>query len=92
MVFRLIQIRVMNRPGVLSRITQTVLRPGYNIETMTLMGTDDPEYSIITIGINYKDVHEASLMARKLANHIDVEYAIDITDGPKAFQQETKKH
>jgi len=81
MVFRLIQTRVMNRAGVLNRITQSVLRYGYNIETMTLTGTDDPEVSIITVGINFRDLDASNLLARQLSKHVDVFYAVDITEG-----------
>lgn len=83
MTFRLIQTRVLNRPGVLNRITQTVLRYGYNIETMTLTGTDNPDVSIITLGINFRDVESAELLTRQLGKIIDVHYALDITEGPK---------
>lgn len=72
----------MNRPGVLNRITQSVLRYGYNIETMTLTGTDDPDVSIITIGLNFVDLDAAELLTKQLGKQVDVFYAADITNGP----------
>ncbi|AMB93639.1 ACT domain-containing protein [Aerococcus sanguinicola] len=83
---RIIQTRVVNRPGVLNRITQTVLKPGYNIDTLTLQyagGSADSsaEFSIITLGIQFADQAAAELLMNQLEKQIDVIYAVDITDG-----------
>ena len=34
MMLRLIQAKVVNKPGVLNRITQVILKPQYNIDTL----------------------------------------------------------
>lgn len=81
MIYRLIQTRVVNRPGVLNRITQIILKPRHNIDTLTLTGTDDPNTSIITVGIRFEDLEAAQLLAKQLAKQVDVIYALDITDG-----------
>lgn len=81
MIFRLIQTRVVNRPGVINRITQIVLKPRYNIDTLTLTGTDDPDISIITVGIRFENIEAAQLLTKQLQKQVDVLYALDITDG-----------
>ncbi|AMB99022.1 acetolactate synthase small subunit [Aerococcus urinaehominis] len=81
MLYRLIQTRVANRPGVLNRITQVILRPRYNIDTLTLTGTDDPGVSIITVGIRFEDLEAARLLTKQLEKQVDVIYALDITEG-----------
>ncbi len=81
-MYRLIQLRVVNRPGTLYRITQVALRPKYNIETLTLIATEDPEISMITLGIQFpeKDPDKAArFLARQLAKQVDVINAVDLT-------------
>lgn len=81
MIYRLIQARVVNRPGVLNRITQVILKPRYNVDSLTLTGTDDPNVSIITVGIRFEKIEAAELLAKQLSKQVDVIYALDITDG-----------
>lgn len=81
-MYRLIQVRVANRPGALHRITQVTLRPKYNIETLSLIATEDPKISIITLGIQFTDddpAQAARFLARQLAKQVDVVRAIDLT-------------
>lgn len=81
-MYRLIQVRVANRPGALHRITQVALRPKYNIETLSLIATEDPEISIITIGIKFTEdnpAEAARFLARQLAKQVDVVRAVDLT-------------
>lgn len=80
MVFRLIQTRVVNRPGVLHRITQTILRPNYNIEQLTLSAIQGTDISLITVGVNFEDLDAAEHMVRQLAKQVDVLEARDITE------------
>ncbi len=72
MIFQFIQLKVVNRPGVLNRVTQVVLKPRYNIDTLSLAGTEDPEISYITIGINFEDLDAARLLTRQLLKQVDV--------------------
>lgn len=72
MIFRFIRLKVVNRPGVLNRVTQVVLKPRYNIDTLTLAGTDDPTISYITIGINFQDEEAGTLLTRQLQKQVDV--------------------
>lgn len=72
MIFQFIRLKVVNRPGVLNRVTQVVLKPRYNIDTLTIAGTDDPAISYITIGINFQDLEAATLLTRQLLKQVDV--------------------
>lgn len=42
---------VRNHPGVLSRVAGLFSRRGYNIESLTVGETDDPEFSRMTIAV-----------------------------------------
>ena len=81
-MYRLIQLRVVNRPGVLHRVTQIALKPNYNIDTMTLIATEDPEISIISIGIQFIEQDHAAaaaFLARQFEKQVDIMIAIDLT-------------
>ena len=77
MMLRLIQAKVVNKPGVLNRITQVILKPQYNIDTLTLTGTEDYDVSLITVGIN---LDAAELLTKQLEKQVDVISATDITE------------
>lgn len=81
-MYRLIQLKVVNRPGVLHRITQVVLKPHYNIDSLSLIATEDPKVSIITIGVRMPaDTAEeqARLLTLTLEKQVDVISALDMT-------------
>ena len=44
-------IRVHNRPGVLAKIAGAFHRRGMNIRTLTVVESDEPELSDMTIGV-----------------------------------------
>jgi acetolactate synthase-1/3 small subunit len=46
---RLLSMIVSNQPGVLSRVTGLFTRRGYNIDSLTVSTTQDPEASRITV-------------------------------------------
>jgi len=80
MMLRLIQAKVVNKPGVLNRITQVILKPQYNIDTLTLTGTEDYDVSLITVGINFDTLAAAELLTKQLEKQVDVISATDITE------------
>lgn len=80
MEFRLIQTKVLNRPGVLNKITQTILRPGYNIEQISLSHIKEQNAAIMIFGINFEDLNSAKQMVKNLNQLVDVIKAVDITD------------
>ena len=47
-----ISVIVHNKPGVLSRVSGLFSRRGYNIESLAVGETDNPELSRITIAVS----------------------------------------
>ncbi|MBQ7983443.1 MAG: acetolactate synthase small subunit, partial [Clostridia bacterium] len=47
-----IAVYVENKFGVLARVSGMIMRRGFNIDSLTVGETDDPQYSRITITLN----------------------------------------
>ena len=52
MMRSVIAIYVENKFGVLARVSGLFMRRGFNIDSLTVGETDDPEYSRITVTLN----------------------------------------
>ena len=65
-----IAMYVENKYGVLTRITGLFMRKGFNIDSLTVGETDDPEFSRITITLNGDDYAREQLInqLKKLHN------------------------
>ncbi len=72
---------VENKPGVLNRVASLFRRRNFNIESLAVGRTEDPEISRMTIVIDAKPEDAARVEANlyKLVNMIDVQ---DITSQP----------
>ena len=72
---------VENRPGVLNRVASLFRRRNFNIESLAVGRTDNPEISRMTIVIEGEPVETARIEANlvKLINIIDVQ---DVTGQP----------
>lgn len=57
-----IAVYVENKYGVLSRVSGLFMRKGFNIDSLTVGETDDPEYSRITITLNGDDYAREQLI------------------------------
>lgn len=68
---RVISFVVSNQPGVLCRISGLISRRGFNIESLTVGVTDDPELSRITI-VMYADDSVTEQMIKQLDKQLDV--------------------
>ena len=74
-MYHLIQVQAVNRPGILHRITQIVLRNQLNIENLSLMVSENTRLSFITLGIIFPEEnneHEAELLAKQMAKQVDI--------------------
>jgi len=60
-----LSVLVDNNAGVLSQVSRLFSRKGYNIESLAVGTTDDPEVSRITIEVSASD-----LMARQIINQL----------------------
>lgn len=52
---RILSVTVANKPGVLSRITGLFSRRNFNINSLNVGETDNPEYSRMTIVVDAND-------------------------------------
>src|SRR5665648_382337 len=66
-----LSIMVENRPGVLARIAGLFSRRGFNIDTLAVGPTDDPEVSRITLTVDGA-VHPIDQVTKQLHKLINV--------------------
>jgi acetolactate synthase I/III small subunit len=66
-----ISVLVDNKPGVLARVAGLFSRRGYNIESLAVSITDNPQVSRMTIVVN-GDVSEVEQITKQLHKLIDV--------------------
>ena len=76
-----ISLYVNNKPGVLIRIALVFARRGYNIDSLVVSGSNDPDFSRMTITAT-GDPDTLNLMLKQLNRLVDVVYAQDLTDLP----------
>ena len=65
-----LSILTENKPGVLSRIAGLFARRGFNIDTLTVGPTDDPEVSRFTITIDGAE-HPIDQVTKQLHKLVD---------------------
>lgn len=76
-----ITVLVDNKPGVLARVSSLFARRGYNIESLSVSITDDPEVSRMTIVVaGDSDILEQ--ITKQLHKLIDVLKVYDYLDTP----------
>lgn len=76
-----ISLYVNNKPGVLIRIALVFARRGYNIDSLVVSRSNDPDFSRMTITAT-GDPDTLNLMLKQLNRLVDVVYAKDLTDLP----------
>lgn len=76
-----ITVLVDNKPGVLARVAGLFSRRGYNIESLAVSITQDPEISRMTIVVN-GDEAEVEQITKQLHKLIDVSKVQDYIDVP----------
>jgi acetolactate synthase-1/3 small subunit len=74
-----ITVLVDNKPGVLARVSGLFARRGYNIESLAVSITDNPEISRMTIVVN-GDEHVVEQITKQLHKLIDVSKVMDYID------------
>jgi acetolactate synthase I/III small subunit len=69
-----LSIMVENRPGVLARIAGLFSRRGFNIDTLAVGPTDDPEVSRITLTVDgaFHPIDQVTKQLHKLVNVIKI--------------------
>jgi acetolactate synthase-1/3 small subunit len=72
---------VLNKPGVLNRVASLMRARNFNIETLAVSHTDQPEVSRMTITLRGDDV-AVEQAAKQLYRLIDVLKVQDVTSDP----------
>lgn len=76
-----ISLLVENKPGALLRVTGLLSARGYNIESLTVARTLDPELSRMTITVDVEDSQRAQVI-KQMNKLINVLQAVDLTQCP----------
>ncbi|MDQ0270023.1 acetolactate synthase small subunit [Cytobacillus purgationiresistens] len=77
---RIISLTVMNRPGVLNRITNLFSKRNYNIESISVGLSEHEGMSRITCVIHVENEKLSEQITKQLNKQIDIIKVTDITD------------
>ena len=80
-MMQLISLLVENKPGALMRVTGLLTARGYNIESLTVARTLDPELSRMSIVVDIEPNQRAQLI-KQMNKLINVLQASDLTETP----------
>ncbi len=80
-MLQLISLLVENKPGALMRVTGVLSARGYNIESLTVARTLDPELSRMSIVVDIEPAQRAQLI-KQMNKLINVLQASDLTETP----------
>lgn len=76
---QLISLLVENQPGALMRVTGVLTSRGYNIESLTVAKTLDPQLSSMTIVANVNE-EGRGLLIKQITRLVNVIKSVDLTD------------
>src|SRR5258708_7184554 len=79
-MLQLISLLLENKPGALMRVTGLVSARGYNIESLTVARTLDPELSRMSIVVDVEPNQRAQVI-KQMNKLINVLQAVDLTEG-----------
>jgi len=79
-MLQLISLLLENKPGALMRVTGLLSARGYNIESLTVGRTLDPELSRMSIVVDV-DPNQRAQVIKQMNKLINVLQAIDLTEG-----------
>ena len=80
-MLQLISLLVENKPGALMRVTGLLSARGYNIESLTVARTLDPELSRMSIVVDV-DPQQRGQVIKQMNKLINVLQATDLTEAP----------
>ena len=80
-MLELISLLVENKPGALMRVTGVLSARGYNIESLTVARTLDPELSRMSITVDIEPTQRAQVI-KQINKLVNVLQATDLTDAP----------
>jgi acetolactate synthase-1/3 small subunit len=85
-MLQLISLLLENKPGALMRVTGLLTQRGYNIESLTVARTLDPELSRMTIVVDL-EAHQRQQVIKQMNKLINVLQATDLTDAPSVVRE-----
>jgi acetolactate synthase-1/3 small subunit len=81
-----ISLLLENKPGALMRVTGVLSQRGYNIESLTVARTLDPEVSRMTIMVDVDSALRQQVI-KQINKPVNVLQATDLTDSPKVLRE-----
>ena len=85
-MLQIISIMLENKPGALMRVTGLLTQRGYNIESLTVARTLDPELSRMTIVVDVEDAQRIQVI-KQMNKLINVLQATDLSDSPSVVRE-----
>ena len=77
---RVLTVTDINQSGVLNRITGLLMKRQFNIESITVGHTEQPNFSKMTFIVHVEDENKIEQLIKQLSKQIDVLKVNDITD------------
>ncbi len=77
---RIITVTVINQSGVLNRVTGLLMKRQFNIESITVGHTENPQISKMTFVVNVEDEQKLEQLLKQLQKQVDVLKVNDITE------------
>jgi acetolactate synthase-1/3 small subunit len=85
-MLQVISLLLENKPGALMRVTGLLSQRGYNIESLTVARTLDPELSRMTIVVDVDSVQRQQVI-KQMNKLINVLQASDLTETPAVVRE-----
>ena len=84
-MLQVISLLLENKPGALMRVTGLLSQRGYNIESLTVARTLDPEVSRMTIAVEV-ELAQRQQVIKQMNKLINVLQATDLTESPSVVR------
>src|SRR5436853_152578 len=85
-MLQIISLLLENKPGALMRVTGLLSQRGYNIESLTVARTLDPEVSRMTIAVEV-EIPQRQQVIKQMNKLINVLQATDLTESPAVVRE-----
>ncbi len=85
-MLQVISLLLENKPGALMRVTGLLTQRGYNIESLTVARTLDPELSRMTIVVEVESAQRQQVI-KQMNKLINVLQAADLSDSPAVVRE-----
>ncbi|WP_313892541.1 acetolactate synthase small subunit [Psychrobacillus sp.] len=77
---RIITVTVLNQSGVLNRVTGLLMKRQFNIESITVGHTEQPQISKMTFVVHVEDEQKLEQLLKQLQKQVDVLKVNDISE------------